>query len=69
MSVDPETVFNAALQLSEGERVQLAYRILDTVPDEAPGLSIDDPNLLDELKRRLADRENFVPRFELWADD
>jgi hypothetical protein len=69
MSVDLETVFNAALQLSEGDRLELAYRILDTIPDEAPGLSIDDPNLLDELKRRLADRENFVPRSELWADD
>jgi hypothetical protein len=69
MSVDPETVFNAALQLTEGERLDLAYRILDTVPEDAPGLSMDDPSFLMELRRRLADRENFVPRSELWADD
>ena len=65
MSVDPETVFNAALQLSEGERLNLAFRLLDTVPEDAPGLSLDDPNLRQELDRRFADSDGSIPWSEL----
>ena len=69
MSVDPETVFHAALQLTEGERLDLAYRILDTVPEDAPGLSLDDPNLRQELDRRFADSEGSIPWSELRAKE
>ena len=68
MAVDIETLFNAALQLSEGQRLDLAYRILDTSP-EPPGLSIDDPNLIEEWNRRFADMEGSVPWSELWKED
>jgi hypothetical protein len=68
MSVDPEALFNAAMRLTDGERLDLAYRILDTLPDP-PGISIDDPNLIEELNRRFADMEGSVPASELWKED
>ena len=53
MQLDPEAIFDAASRLSEIERLTLAARLLETVPDEASGLSLDAPNLIEELNRRL----------------
>lgn len=54
-------LFDAALKLPEDERLILASRLLETVPDEPCGLSLDDPDLVEELKRRSADREGAIP--------
>jgi hypothetical protein len=56
-----DALFDAALELPEGERLLLASRLLESVPDEPCGLSLDDPNLVEELKRRSADLEGTVP--------
>lgn len=54
-------LFDAALKLPEDERLILASRLLETVPDEPCGLSLDDPDLVEELKRRSTDREGTIP--------
>jgi putative addiction module component (TIGR02574 family) len=69
MSIDPETLFNAALELSERQRLELAFRILDTMPPENIGLSLDDPNLREELDRRFADRDESIPWSELRGEE
>jgi hypothetical protein len=56
-----DDLLTAALQLPEDERLILASRILESVPDEPAGLSIDDPELLEELNRRSADLEGAIP--------
>jgi putative addiction module component (TIGR02574 family) len=60
-----DAILDAALKLPEDERLLLASRLLETVPDEPGGLSLDDPNLAEELKRRSADREGTVPWSEV----
>ncbi len=61
MQINSEAIFEAALKLPENERLVLVNRLLETVPDEPAGLSIDDPDLAEELKRRCADLEGAVP--------
>jgi hypothetical protein len=65
MQLSPETIFEAALSLPENERLDLAARLLDTVPAELNLLSLDDPNLVEELDRRAADDSGSVPWSEL----
>ncbi|HEX4145707.1 MAG TPA: hypothetical protein VHY91_19530 [Pirellulales bacterium] len=43
----------------------LVARLLQTVPDEPAGLSIDDPDLVDELQRRSADLDGATPWSQL----
>ncbi|MCE9548335.1 MAG: hypothetical protein K8T25_22915 [Planctomycetia bacterium] len=65
MQADSNAIFEAALNLPEDERLALVSRLLETVPDEPAGLSLDDPNLVEELKRRSADTEGSVPWSQL----
>jgi hypothetical protein len=55
MEPNSDAIFQAALGLPEDQRLALVARLLETVPDEPAGLSIDDPDLVEELKRRSAD--------------
>jgi hypothetical protein len=48
-------VLDAALQLPESERLVIASRLLETLPDELPGLPDDDPEFGAELDRRSGD--------------
>lgn len=68
MSSDPQVVLEAALQLSQEDRWALVSRLLESLPAEAPALSIDDPNLIAELDRRFADPDGAVPWSELQAE-
>lgn len=61
MESTTEAILGAALKLPEDERLLLASRLLETVPDEPCGLSLDDPDLLEELTRRSADQEGAFP--------
>lgn len=47
-----EEILNAALQLSEADRLVIANRLLDTLSEDVPGLAMDDPALAAELDRR-----------------
>jgi hypothetical protein len=62
-------IIDAALKLPEADRLLIATRLLETLPDDYPGLSEDDPGFLDELVRRAGDREPTVRLNELWNQD
>jgi hypothetical protein len=69
MSPGAERLFDAAMQLPFDERMALVGRLLDTTPDQAIGLTVDDDaNLLQELERRYADREGEVTWAELESE-
>jgi len=65
MQPNSDALFQAAIQLPENERLILASRIMETVPEEPIGLSIDAPALVEELNRRAADMEGAVPWSQL----
>lgn len=65
MQLTPDNLFEVALNLSEGDRLELAHRLLDTLPPEPELLSLDDPNLFEELERRAADDAGSIPWSEL----
>jgi len=64
MQFTPDSIFEAALKLSEDERLALVTRLMDTLPAEADMFSIDDPHFLEELDRRAADDSESM----LWSD-
>jgi hypothetical protein len=51
--------------LPEGDRLDLAHRLLDTLSPEPDLLSLGDPNLIEELDRRAADGSGSIPWSEL----
>ena len=62
MNLTPQNIYQAALQLAEEERLQLAMDLLDSLPgDELPEdetlLSMDDPELIAKLEQRGADEQ------------
>ena len=59
MQLTPESILEAALKLPENERLDLAARLLDTVPPEI--MSVDDPEFIDELDRRFNDGSPTIP--------
>lgn len=65
MQPNSDAIFQAAIQLPEDERLTLVSRILDTMPEESTGLSIDDPDLVEELDRRSKDKEGSMPWSQL----
>ena len=68
MQADCNEVLNAALSLSESDRLLIATRLMATPPEDPPGLSSDDPGFLEELARRSQDREGAIPASELWNE-
>jgi putative addiction module component (TIGR02574 family) len=68
VSTDADNLFQAVMQLPEGERFKLVSRLMDAVPDvpeELGFLSMDDPNLREELDRRFATPEGAISWEEL----
>jgi hypothetical protein len=55
MSVTREDVLRSAMELSDTDRVLLATELMETVADDLPGCSIDDPKFTEELNRRISD--------------
>lgn len=48
-------------EIPEKERLALVSRLLETVPNEPAGLSLDGPGLIEQLQRRTTDTEGSVP--------
>ncbi|MCD4726361.1 MAG: hypothetical protein K8R46_01775 [Pirellulales bacterium] len=69
MQATSEAIIEAALKLPENERLTLVSRLLETMPDEDPSMSLDDAALIEELDRRFADREGSVTWSELQAEN
>lgn len=63
MQLTPDAIFEAAMNLPEGERLDLATRIMDTVSPEI--MSADDPDFLAELERRFNDDSPTIPWSEI----
>ena len=66
MANEATEIIAAALKLPESDRFLIVARLLETLPDDPPGLSEDDPDSLDELERRANDTEPTIPASELW---
>ena len=52
MPATRQELFDSAMKLSEGDRLLLATELLDTVADDLPMGSLDDPEFQAELERR-----------------
>jgi len=66
MQANRDDVLDAALQLSESDRLLIATRLMDTLSEGVVGLSEDDPEFLAELERRANDVGPTIPVSELW---
>ena len=60
-----DELLKAAMALSESDRLILANRLLDTLAEDMPGLSLDDPALAAELDRRSGQWEGSISWDEL----
>ena len=65
MEPTSEMILDAALKLPASERMVVVSRLLETLPADVPGLSLDDPSLEVELERRFNDREGSMSWSEL----
>lgn len=61
-----DEILNAAIKLPESDRLLIAMRLMETLPEQLPGLSEDAPDFLDELERRANDAGPTIPVSELW---
>ena len=62
MGPDPDTILQAALQLSEAQRISLVSQLIDSLP--VSGLEIfEDIEFQQELERRASDSTATIP----WA--
>ena len=65
MQPTADTIFEAAVKLPEGERMELVSRLMDTLPDAPNLLCVDDANFIEELDRRAADDSGSISWSEL----
>jgi hypothetical protein len=63
-----QAVLDTALQLSESDRMEIAHRLLDSLPDDYEGIAIDDPGFLEEMERRAKEPVSGIPWNELHAE-
>jgi hypothetical protein len=68
MSAGTDHIYEAAMQLSQEDRVALIARLLDATPEEQLGAALDDPDFIGELDRRSQDREGEVAWTDLRAE-
>ncbi len=61
MASNRDEVMEAALQLSEVDRLAIVNRLLESLPEEPPGLALDDSEFAEELERRSGDWDGAVP--------
>ena len=52
LPANTDALFEAALKLSDDERLALVSRLLETMPPDDAGISVDDPGFNEELERR-----------------
>ncbi len=68
MPATRDEILEAALQLPESDRIVIADRLLQTLPEELPLISLDDPDFLDELESRSNDGTAGIPWWEIQAE-
>lgn len=62
-----QEILNSALQLPESERLFIASRILETLPDEVTMGAQNEDDYVAELERRAGDWQGAIPWSELRA--
>lgn len=67
MSTTLQSIYDAALQLSEAERLELADRLFDSVPEAEP-IDVDDPNFIAEMERRAKEPVSGIPWTDIYAE-
>jgi hypothetical protein len=65
VATTPSESIDAALKLPESDRL-IATRLLDTWPDNYPGLAEDDAGFHEELARRASDTVATISVGERW---
>jgi hypothetical protein len=56
-----QPILDLAMGLSEADRLEIASRLLESVPDDLEAMPLDDPRMIAELDRRFADDDaNYV---------
>ena len=50
-----DEILRTAMELSESDRLLLATELLETVSETLPGISLNDPELLNEIETRMND--------------
>jgi hypothetical protein len=68
MQSNADAIFEAAIQLSETERLNLVSKLMETMPEKTWALSVDDPELICELDRRFSESEGAVAWPDLKAE-
>jgi len=66
--MDSRAILEAALMLPENERLSLASQLLESVPSDDSIMSMDEPQLQDELDRRFGDLDHGIPWTELRSE-
>jgi hypothetical protein len=66
MTPSRDDVLALALELSEADRFEVAMQLFESLPDDLPGLSMDDPGLIEELNRRRLEDTESIPIEDLW---
>jgi hypothetical protein len=64
MPASRDDILNAAPGLSESDRLTIAIRLMETLPENQPGLAEDD-DLTAELERRSGDLEGSIDWIDL----
>jgi len=61
MAATREDVLKSAMELPEADRLKIAAELIDSVTEEWPGWSLDDPEFVAELEHRANDGSRSVP--------
>ncbi len=69
MPATAEEIVSAAIQLPESDRLAIVSQLLETMGDEDQLPSVDDPDFVDELRRRRNDPAAAVPWPQLRDED
>lgn len=69
MSVTADEIVTAAIQLPESDRLAIVSRLLETMGDKDNLQSVDDPDFIEEMRRRRDDPIDAVQWSQLRDED
>ena len=69
MPTTAEEIVAAAIQLPESERLEIVSRLLETIGEEVNLPDMEDPDFIEEMKRRRDDLSDSVPWSQIRDED
>ena len=69
MPATANEIVSAAIQLPESDRLAIVSQLLETMGDEDGLPGVDDPDFIEELRRRRNDPADAVPWSQLRDED